>query len=311
MSILVTLPVIVPLAAFALTLACWRAPKLRGWAVAAGALASLGVAIALIAEVSREGALAIHVGAWPAGFAIALAADRLSALMVLLAAIIGAATLLFAKDEPGAESRSPAFGPAAFLLLAGVNGAFVTADLFNLYVWFEVMLMGSFALLAIGGGARRTEGALKYVTLNLLSSAIFLAAAGAIYAAARSLSLAELSLRMPTIAAENPALAASFAVLLLVAFGIKAGLFPLFFWLPSSYHTAPFAVSALFAGLLTKVGVYAMLRVLPLVFEGLSAPFELLLALAAFTMLAGVLGAISQGAIRRILGFHIVSQIGY
>jgi multicomponent Na+:H+ antiporter subunit D len=155
------------------------------------------------------------------------------------------------------------------------------------------------------------EGGLKYVTLNLFSSALFLAGVGIVAGAAHSLNLGDLSVRMPVIAAERPELVAALAGLFLVAFGIKAALFPLHFWLPASYHTPPAAVSAVFAGLLTKVGVYALIRVFSLLFAGIAEVLEILLMIAAATMIVGVIGAVAQFHIRRILSFHIVSQIGY
>jgi multicomponent Na+:H+ antiporter subunit D len=197
------------------------------------------------------------------------------------------------------------------VLLAGVNGAFLTADLFNLYVCFEVMLMASFVLMVLGGDRYQKEGGLKYVTLNLLSSALFLAAVGIVYGATATLNLAELAVRVPLVAGERPELVAALAGLFLVAFGIKAALFPLYFWLPASYHTPPVSVSAVFAGLLTKVGVYALIRVFSAVFVDLRWLFSLLVGIAVLTMISGVLGAVSKFHIRRILSFHIVSQIGY
>jgi multicomponent Na+:H+ antiporter subunit D len=155
------------------------------------------------------------------------------------------------------------------------------------------------------------EGGLKYVTLNLFSSALFLAGVGIVAGAAHSLNLGELSVRMPVIAAERPELVAALAGLFLVAFGLKAALFPLHFWLPASYHTPSASVSAVFAGLLTKVGVYALIRVFSLLFAGLAPVLDFVLVVAVLTMIVGVVGAVAQFHIRRILSFHIVSQIGY
>jgi multicomponent Na+:H+ antiporter subunit D len=178
-----------------------------------------------------------------------------------------------------------------------------------LYVWFEVMLMASFVLVVLGGERGQLEGAVKYVTLNLIASIFFLTAVGLLYGSVGTVNLAHLARLIP--ATERAAIPAA-EMLLLIAFGIKAAVFPLFFWLPASYHTPPAAVSALFAGLLTKVGVYAIIRVFTLVFslEG-TATRDLLLGVAGLTMLSGVLGAIAQNEFRRILSFHIVSQIGY
>ena len=188
------------------------------------------------------------------------------------------------------------------LLLAGVAGSFLTGDIFNLYVWFEVMLIASFALLILGGERAQMEGAVKYVTLNLLSSAIFLSAIGLLYGITGTLNMADIAVKLG--AAENTGMVDVIAVMFMVAFGIKAAAFPLFFWLPASYHTGPVAVSALFAGLLTKVGVYALFRVFTLIFnQNVDFTHELLLWMAALTMLTGVLGAAAQFEFRRILSF--------
>jgi multicomponent Na+:H+ antiporter subunit D len=195
----------------------------------------------------------------------------------------------------------------------GVCGAFLTGDLFNLYVWFEVMLMASFVLMALGGERGQMEGAIKYVALNLVSSAMFLAALGLLYGMAGTLNMADLaqkfSLDPPT---QSPGLVTAVAMLFMSAFGIKAAVFPLFFWLPASYHTPPAAVSALFAGLLTKVGVYALIRVFTLIFlQDIGFTHSLLLVVAALTMISGVLGAAAQNEFRRVLSFLIISHIGY
>jgi multicomponent Na+:H+ antiporter subunit D len=192
----------------------------------------------------------------------------------------------------------------------GVSGAFLTGDMFNLYVWFEVMLIASFVLLALGGERPQIEGAIKYVTINLLSSALFLAAVGILYGLTGTLNMAQLAQQL--VALDQPGLVTTLALLFLVAFGIKAAIFPLFFWLPASYHTPPIAVSAIFAGLLTKVGVYALIRVFTLMFvQNVSYSHTLILILAGLTMVTGVLGAAAQMDFRRVLSFHIVSQIGY
>ena len=211
------------------------------------------------------------------------------------------------------DSRRIAFRyfPLFHILVMGVCGAFLTGDVFNLFVWFEVMLIASFVLLAMGGERLQMAGAIKYVAINLISSAVFLVAVGILYAVCHSLSMAELPARLAIIADSNPSLVVAMAALFAVSFAIKAGLFPVFSWLPASYHTPPAAVAAVFAGLLTKVGVYAFLRMFASVFPPLDPVFAAILVVAGATMLAGVLGAVGQGDVRRILGFHIISQIGY
>ncbi len=234
----------------------------------------------------------------------------LSAVMIVLTALIGLAIAIYSLASTGPDHEKFGYYPLMHLLLAGVAGAFLTGDIFNLYVWFEVMLVASFALLILGGEKAQMEGAIKYVTLNLLASVIFLTAIGLLYGMVGTLNMADIALRLRE--AEHQGMVEVLAVMFMLAFGIKAAAFPLFFWLPASYHTPPVAVSALFAGLLTKVGVYSLFRVFTLMFdETLDYTQDLLLWGAAFTMVTGVLGAAAQYEFRRILSFHIVSQIGY
>jgi multicomponent Na+:H+ antiporter subunit D len=309
-SLVVALPILVPLTTAALAFAAWRHVRVQAWLSAAGAVALLASTVALAVHVHVHGVVALQAGGWPAPFGITLVADGLGALMALLAAVVGVAIVVYSLDE--VDRPHAAFGhhPLVHVLLAGVCGAFLTGDLFNLYVWFEVLLIASFVLLTLGGRREQLEGGLHYVALNLVSSALFLTGAGILYGAAGTLNMADLSVRLAD--ARDPALVTTAGLLFVVAFGIKAAVFPVFFWLPASYHTPPAAVSALFAGLLTKVGVYALLRVFTLIFRQ-DVPFThgVILAIAVATMISGVLGAASQSHVRRILAFHIVSQIGY
>ena len=310
-DLVVVLPVVIPLATAALGAAAWTALRAQRVLGVAGAAAGLAASLVLATRVVAVGPVATQAGGWPAPYGITLVADGLSAVMVVAAALMGLAVVVYGLAEVDERQQKSGFFPLVHVLLVGVQGAFLTGDLFNLYVCFEVMLMASFVLLALGNERPQMEGALVYVTLNLLASALFLAAVGLIYGAARTLNLADLSLRLAEVGADSPHLLAAVAGLLLVAFGIKAGVFPLYAWLPASYHTPPVAVAALFAGLLTKVGVYALLRTVPLLFGAVDGIYTLLLWTAVATMLAGVAGAVAQFHVRRVLGFHIVSQIGY
>ncbi|KZY24970.1 NADH/ubiquinone/plastoquinone, partial [Alcanivorax sp. HI0035] len=224
-------------------------------------------------------------------------------------AVTGAATAFYSLGTISIAHRKAGYFPLMHLLLAGVNGAFLTGDIFNLYVWFEVMLVASFSLLILGGERAQMEGAVKYVTLNLVSSALFLSAIGLLYGLVGTLNMADIAVKLGEV---DTGMTTVIAMLFMVAFGIKAAAFPFFFWLPASYHTPQVAVSALFAGLLTKVGVYALFRVFTLIF-GMDDPLihQVLLWGAGLTMVTGVLGAAAQFEFRRILSFHIVSQIGY
>ncbi len=287
-----------------------RQTKAQGWISLAGSTLYLLLALRLFATVASDGIIALDVGNWPAPFGISLVADLTSAIMVLVTAITAVAVVIYSLAD--IDERRVRFGFHVFLqlMLMGVTGSFLTGDIFNMFVWFEVMLLSSFVLMTLGGERPQMEGAIKYVVLNLISSAIFLSACGILYGKTGTLNLADLAVRAKEMM--QPELLTVTAVLFLVAFGLKAGIFPLFFWLPASYHTPPVAVSAIFAGLLTKVGVYAMVRVFTLIFTGdMLFTHGLLLALAGLTMASGVLGAMAQFDFRRLLSFHIISQIGY
>lgn len=306
----VALPVLIPLLSGALSLLFWRSRTIQRLLGVAGTGALLLAGIWLFVRVQEQGIIVLQVGGWQAPYGISLVADLLGAIMVLLTGIIGFAVAIFSLPTMGKGHEKFGYYPLMHLLLAGVVGAFLTGDIFNLYVWFEVMLLASFALLILGGERAQMEGAIKYVTLNLVSSVIFLSAVGLLYGAVGTLNMAHIAERVALI--EDSTLVDVLAVMFMVSFGIKAGAFPLFFWLPASYHTPPVAVSVLFAGLLTKVGVYALFRVFTLIFnDSVGFTHEILLWGAALTMLTGVMGAAAQFEFRRILSFHIVSQIGY
>ncbi len=310
MKLLLVLPILIPLFTAALSFLAWRRVRLQRTLGMLGAGALALATLILLVRVQREGIQAVQIGNWPAPFGITLAADLLSAVMAAMAGIMGLAVAVYSLAN--IDGRRTAFGyyPLLHILLMGVCGAFLTGDLFNLYVWFEVMLIASFVLLALGGERPQIEGALKYVTLNLMASALFLAAVGLLYGIMGTLNMADLAQKL--INSPETGLITAVSLLFLVAFGIKAAMFPLFFWLPASYHTPPAAVSAIFAGLLTKVGVYALIRVFTLLFvQDVRFTHTLILILAGLTMVTGVLGAVAQFDFRRLLSFHIISQIGY
>jgi multicomponent Na+:H+ antiporter subunit D len=275
-----------------------------------GAGAQLVSAVMLVRHVLEHGMIVVQVGAWEAPFGISLVCDLFSAMMVAVTGVISVAVAVYSIGDIDAQHTRKHYYSLIRMLLMGVNGSFLTGDLFNLYVWFEVMLLSSFVLITLSGTKDQLEGGVKYLLLNVLSSFIFLCGVGLIYGKLGTLNMADIAHRLD--AHQDALLVNSSAMLLLVAFGIKAALFPFFFWLPASYHTPKVAISALFAGLLTKVGVYAMIRSYTLLFH---SQFEIvqdvLLFLAGMTMLTGVFGAASHFDIKKILSFHIVSQIGY
>ncbi len=310
MTFLVLLPILIPLLTAAMCLLLWKRQRAQRVLSVLGGAALLGAAVALLTIVATRGIQVVQVGNWPAPYGISIVADLLSGMMIAVAGVIGFSVLVYSTASVDERRQSFGFHPLIHVLLLGVCGAFLTGDIFNMYVWFEVMLIASFVLVALGGEKAQLEGAIKYVTLNLISSALFLAAAGVLYSTVGTLNMADLANQLSS--QEVTGVPTVAAAILLIAFGIKAAVFPLFFWLPASYHTPPVAISAIMAGLLTKVGVYAMVRVFSLMFafEYLYAK-PILLFVAGATMITGVLGAAAQGEFRRILSFHIISQIGY
>ena len=309
MNALIVSPLLIPLATLVATLLARRAPALVKALSLTGAVALTAAGLALVWFAAQGHILATQAGDWAAPYGITLVVDRLSAVMVAITGIVGLATLVFALAHDEDPARCRDFHPLVHGLLVGVCGAFITGDVFNLYVWFEVLLVGSFALLVLGGGKRRLSGTVVYVVLNLVATMMFLLAAGILYGATGSLNMALLARAFA--AGEVPITAHAAVVLMLTAFSIKAALFPVFGWLPASYHVAWTPVSALFAGLLTKVGVYALIRIVTLFWPDAGVAHEVLLWVACATMLIGVLGAAAQTEVRRILSFHIVSQVGY
>ena len=316
-SALTPLPVLIPAVGAALTMFVGRHPRLQRSISLAALTAVVAVCVALIYLTDQRGTIAVQVGGWgptvpglgPLG--ITLVVDRLSALMMVVSSIVLLAVVLYAIGQGirDGDERQPVsiFLPTYLVLSAGVCGAFLAGDLFNLFVGFEVLLTASFVLLTIGASADRVRAGIAYVMVSMVASLIFLFAIALIYAATGTLNMAELAVRLDDVA---PGTRSALFAVLLVAFGIKAAVFPLSTWLPDSYPTAPAPVTAVFAGLLTKVGVYAIIRAHSLLFPSGGLDSVLLVA-ALLTMLVGVLGAIAQNDIKRLLSFTLVSHIGF
>jgi multicomponent Na+:H+ antiporter subunit D len=303
-------PVILPLAGAALAAVFHAQPQVQRVVALATMVLTLGAALALVNAVMADDIVTKSFGNWMPPFGIVFVADRFSAAMVAISSLLALCALVFAMADLRKRQVRSGFYPLFMGLLIGVNGAFLTGDIFNLYVWFEVMLIATLGLITLDRTRAQIDGAIKYAVLNLFSTILFLMAIGLLYGATGTLNMADLAMVLPQ--TEPSAALTLSAMMFLLAFGIKAGFFPMFFWLPASYHTASIIVSAVFAGLLTKVGVYALFRVFTLLFEVDDGTLKPLIALfAAGTMLFGVFGAAVQWDVRRILSFHIISQIGY
>ncbi len=303
------LPIVIPLLTAATLLLAPRKPELQRWISFIGSIGMAVSAVFVFICVQKDGIAVLQAGGWPAPFGITLVADLLASMLLVAVGIVGVAVTgsSFAGVDPLREASG--YHGLLQVLLMGVSGAFLTGDLFNLYVWFEVMLVASFVLMALHRTRAQIEGAFKYVTLNLIASSLFLTALGILYARMGTLNMGDLAnaFRQREIGTFEMVL----ALLFFTAFGVKAALFPLFFWLPASYHTLPASVGAVFAGLLTKVGVYALIRVFTLMFQGAPQLHSLFLIQAGLTMAVGLIGALAQRDFRRVLSFNLVGHLGY
>jgi multicomponent Na+:H+ antiporter subunit D len=273
--------------------------------------AVLAIAAVLLVVVDSGQPLAVAVGGWPIPFGIVLYVDRLAALLVVVSSVVLLAVLLFSVGQGAAdgdeETPVSIFHPSYLILAAGIFNAFIAGDLFNLYVGFEILLVASYVLITLGGTESRIRAGIVYIVVSLVSSILFLASIAMIYGALGTVNMAQIAERMGELPQH---VQLTLHLMLLLAFSIKAAVFPLSFWLPDSYPTAPAPVTSVFAGLLTKVGVYALIRTETQLFPD-SNVNVLLLIVALATMIVGVLGAVAQAELKRILSFTLVSHVGY
>ncbi len=311
MPYLIPLPVLLPAVAAALALLAGRHPNVQRTIALVTLLVMIALSASMILIVDMEGIQTLQLGGWEAPVGITLVADRLSTVMLTVSSIVLFCVMWYAisqgirdgsKDEPVAV-----FLPSYMLLSMGVNMSFLAGDLFNLYVGFEIFLVASYVLLTLSASPARVRAGVSYVIVNMVSSMVFLFGIAMVYAAVGTVNLAQIGIRMEEVPSGTKA--AIFGTLL-VAFGIKAAVFPLDAWLPDSYPTAPSLVTAVFAGLLTKVGVYSIIRVNTVVFTD-GALNTVLMWVALATMIVGILGAMAQNDIKRLLSFTLVSHIGY
>lgn len=308
MNALIPLPVILPILGAAVCVMAARLRVVQRIISISVLTVNVVVGVMLFIRVDDAGIGVTQAGGWRAPLGITLVVDRLAAVMLVVSSLMLLTVLIYAIGQREEESRFAAFNPVYLVLAAGVSASFITGDLFNLFVAFEMMLVASYVLLTLGGRPGQVRSGMSYVVISLIASTFFITALALIYAATGTVNMAELSERIPEL---SPGVRTGFSLLLILVFGIKAGVFPLFFWLPDSYPTAPGAITAVFAGLLTKVGVYAIIRTQTLMFPPDAQQGSLLLVIAGFTMVVGVLGALAQDDLRRMLSFHIVSHIGY
>ncbi|MEH6689947.1 MAG: Na+/H+ antiporter subunit D [Pseudorhizobium pelagicum] len=282
---------------------------LHGWIAIPGLVALVLMEGLLVYRVAVDGPFTMTAGRWLPPFGISFTADLMGSLLALASGLVALAAGIYGLRDIDATGRRYGFYPFLLLLMAGVTGAFLTGDIFNLYVWFEVLLISSFGLLILGSERQQIDGALKYAVLNLLGTTLFLIAVGYVYAIFGTLNMADIARQANDYRGTAPLMTLS--ALFILAFAMKAAAFPVNFWLPASYHTPRIVVSALFGGLLTKVGVYALMRVMVMLFPVEREQLSLLLAIiAALTMVIGALGALAQSDLRRMAGFAVIAGIG-
>lgn len=308
---LAPLSIVILFLAAAVTFMLARKQKAQRW-VAFAAIVSVTILEAtLVISVWDSEPQTIHLGGWDAPFGVSLVVDQLSSLMLVVSSLISLAVLVYASGQNIVDNDDEVpisvFYPTYLLLLAGVSNAFLAGDLFNLYVGFEILLMASYVLITMNATTPRIRAATTYVVVSVVSSLLFLTAIGFVYASVGTINMADLSLKLQTLPSGTQY---QLHLMLLIAFGIKAAVFPLSLWLPDSYPTAPAPVTAVFAGLLTKVGVYSIIRTETLLFPG-GALNTLLSVVAALTLFIGILGALAQTDIKRMLSFILISHIGY
>ena len=290
-------------------LTVWRKTISQRFMSVGGTFLGLIVAIRLFIKVYSEGTLTLNASNWEAPFGIVFVADMLSVTLVLLTSIAGFAVSIFSTTGLSRQRMMYGYFPIFHFLLMGLMGAFLTGDIFNLYVWFEVIIISSFVLMTLGGRKAQLEGAVKYMSLNILASTFFLMGIGILYGITGSLNMADIAQKITQV--QNQYLVGITSVFFILGFGIKSAVFPLYYWLPSSYHTPPSAVAATFGGLLTKVGIYAMLRVYSLIFIPDDFTKTLLIVIATLTIITGAFGALVKTNIRRLFSYLIVCHIGF
>lgn len=305
---LAVVPILAPIVGSALTLMLrsrtpWQGPI----ALAALSVAAVG-SFLLNLEVAVGGPVVMAAGNWLPPFGIVLAVDRLGALFVLATTVVGLVGLAYARRDIDEDGTAFGFYTLYCLLIGGVCGTFSTGDIFNLYVWFEVFLVSSFGLMVLGGERLQLDGAVKYGVLNLIATTIFLIAVGALYGFTGTLNMADIR---GVIAASPGGPLATVGALFVMAFAMKAAAFPLHFWLPASYHTPKVVVAALFAGLLTKVGIYSLMRVMIMLYGAEGTLFLPIVGwIGVATAILGALCALAEANLRRMAAFIVISGIG-
>lgn len=309
MNNLIVLPLLLPLLSAIILVFLRKQVAVQRSISGISAVLNIVIAVILVGQIQSNGIQTLYMGGWIPPYGIVFVADMFAGLLILTASVVGAACIFYSFSSIGEERERMYFYPLVQFLLAGVYGSFLTGDLFNLFVCFEVMLISSYALIVLGGSKRQLRESIKYMLVNILSSALFVTAVAYLYGALGTLNMAHLSQRVAE--AGQGGMLNVIAILLMIVFSLKAGLF-LFFWLPGSYAAPPAAIRALFAALLTKVGVYALVRTFSLIFYHDPAVTHTWLGwMAGATMVLGSIGAIAYRNVSSILNYQVVIGIGF
>jgi multicomponent Na+:H+ antiporter subunit D len=309
MTNLLILPILIPLFTAIILMFVSKYVKVQRGISAISTLATIAASLVLINTIYNDGIQTINLGSWVAPFGITLVSDMLSALLVTTTSIITLVVLLYSFKSIGADRERFYYYPVVQFLLVGVNGAFTTGDIFNLFVFFEVMLMSSYVLLVLGGTKAQLREGIKYILVNVISSALFVIAVAYLYSVVGTLNMADISRKIAEV--NQPGILTAIAIMFLLVFGLKGAIFPLYFWLPGSYYAPPTPVLALFGALLTKVGIYSILRTYTLFFyHDIGYTHEILSILAILTIVLGCIGAIAYWDVKKIIIYNIIIAVG-
>ncbi|MFC4023411.1 Na+/H+ antiporter subunit D [Oceanobacillus longus] len=309
MNNILVLPMVIPVMVGIILIFLRPYIKAQRWISFSVMIVNTGIAVYLLDRIQTEGIIRLDFGGWEPPFGILFVADSFSVILVLITSIVTAICLIYAFSSIGKEHEKMYFYSFINFLIAGVNGSFLTGDLFNLYVCFEIMLLASYVLVALGGKKGQLRESIKYVVINVISSWIFLIAIAYLYGTVGTLNLAHLSERIAE-SGQTPLLTV-ISIVFLTVFALKSGLL-LYFWLPGAYSVPSTAVAALFGALLTKVGIYAMIRIFTLLFyheQGIT--HSLIGVLAGLTLIGGSIGAIAYKDIRQIIAYNVVIAVGF
>ncbi|MBZ5752322.1 Na+/H+ antiporter subunit D [Metabacillus rhizolycopersici] len=312
MTNLIILPILIPLLTGAILIFLKNRIMAQRVVATLSAITTLIVSFLMVHKVRNDGIQSLNISSWDAPFGITLVSDMFSAILVFTTSIVALVCLVYSFKSIGVEREKYYYYPVLNFLIVGINGAFTTGDIFNLFVFFEVMLMSSYVLLVLGGTKIQLRESIKYLLVNIISSALFVIAVAYLYSVVGTLNMAHISARISEASTNGmPGILTVIAVLFLIVFGLKGAIFPLYFWMPGSYYAPPAPVLALFGALLTKVGVYSITRTYTLFFyHDRDFAFQLLSILAILSVLVGVIGAIAYWDVKKIIIYNIIVAVG-